>query len=231
MSAETTLLDHDERFPATALREVPWTVRGSGYVVILRAGALTDQELFVPPSLLGKRHGEMISLLFFDYDVTACGPYRELIIAGVFEFAEGAYSSILRAFTSSYEAVANGRHHWGTPKDHGDIAVERGSGKRDRVVVSRGGHVVAELEIEPSGLTIPVTTAVLPSDLRTMIQHWRGKQYSLTLNAKGKMRMAKLHRSRFDPQFFPDVSKSSVIAAAYLPAFEMKLPAAGLRDI
>jgi hypothetical protein len=231
MNADTLLLEPDEHIPEVTLSAVPWVVHGSGYVVLVRAGALTDQQLFVAPSLRGKRHGEIISLLVFDYTSTPCGPYREMLVAAVFDFAEGHYSSVTRAFTSTYAGVVNSRQHWGVPKDRADIAVERLSDKRDRVAVSREGHVIAELDLEQSGFSIPVTTAVLPAELRTMVQHWRGKQYSLVLNAKGKTRLAKLRTARFDPRFFPDVSKSSVIAAAYLPSFELTLPAAAMRDI
>ena len=231
MSSEQVLLEPDEQMPKVTLRALPWTIQGSGYVVILRGAELTDQQLFVPPSLRGKRHGEMVSMLFFDYTSTGCGPYRELTVAAVFDFGVGQYSSITRAFTSTYDGVANSRQHWGAPKDRADIAVERVSDKRDRVQVSRDGTFVAELDLEQSGFSIPVTTAILPSELRTMVQHWRGKEYSLVLSAKGKMRMAKLKSARFDPRFFPDLSKSSVIAAVYMPSFEMTLPAAALRDI
>jgi hypothetical protein len=209
----------------------PWTLQGSGYVVLLRAGALSDQELFVPPSLLGKRQGQTLSLLFFDYQSSVCGPYRELMLGVGFEFDEGHYSSITRAYASTQDSAANSQLNWGLPAERADFAVDRVSAKRDHVVLTREGRVIVELELEHSGLSVPVTTALLPSDLRTMVQHWHGKQYSLTLNAKGKVRMAKLQRSRIDPRAFPDVSQSSVIAAAYLPTFELKLPSPALRDI
>src|ERR1700754_2500852 len=112
MSAENMLLTQDEQLPAARLCALPWTIQGSGYVVLLRAGELSDEQLFVPPSLRGKRHGDTLSLLFFDYTSTACGPSRELIVAAVFDFAEGAFSSITRAFTSTHDGVSNSRHHW-----------------------------------------------------------------------------------------------------------------------
>jgi hypothetical protein len=231
MSADSTLPGPEDRISEATLYPAPWTLHGSGYVVLLRAGALTDQQLFVPPSLLGKRHGHTLSLLFFDYQASVCGPYRELMIGVGFDFDEGQYSSITRAYASTRDSVANSRLNWGLPADHADFAVERVSARHDQVVLTREGHVIAELELEHSGLSIPVTSALLPSDLRTMVQHWRGKQYSLALKAKGKLRMAKLQRSRFDPRFFPDLSQSSVIAAAYLPSFELKLPGPELRDL
>jgi hypothetical protein len=231
MSGESRLLEQDDVTASPALVAPPWTMHGSCYIVLLRAGSLTDQQLCVPPSLVGKRHGQTLSLVFFDYAITACGPYRELILGVGFDFAEGQYSSITRAYASTLDSVANTRRNWGVPVDLADFSVERVSSKRDQVVLTREGRVIADLELEHFGLSIPVTTALLPSDLRTMVQHWHGKQYGLTLNAKGKMRMAKLRRSRFDAGSFPDVSQSSVIASAYLPSFELELPAATQRDI
>lgn len=231
MSAELTLLEQEDRVEERRLYPAPWTVQGSCYVVLLRTNALTDRALFVPETLQGKRQGQMLSLCFFDYQVSACGPYQELIIAPAFDFRDGQYSSVTRAYASTPDSVANIRRNWGVPVDHAEFSCQRVTDKRDSFVLSRAGRAIAELEFEHSGFSLPVTTAVLPADLRTMVQHWRGKEYRLALQAKGKMKMAKLRRSRFDSAFFPDVSQATVTAAAYLPSFELKLPPATPREI
>jgi Acetoacetate decarboxylase (ADC) len=147
-----------------------------------------------------------------------------LVAPAAFDFQDGHYLSITRIFVSTYQSVVNGRINWGIPKDHADFTVQRSADRTDHIVVSRGGKVIADLRLSHHGLTVPVHSGILPAGLRTVKQHWRGKEYGVTLSAKGSLRMAKLVDARFDPEFFPDVAQGRVIAAGYLPSFDMTFP-------
>jgi hypothetical protein len=224
MTAEMLVLEH-QQLPEVPLKPAPWELHGSGYVLIVRIPeTVSDDDLFVPPSLRNKRHGRTVYLLLLDYQRSDCGPYRELMIAPAsFDFAEGRFPSITRIYVSTYDSVVNGRRNWGIPKDHADFEVQH-EDKADRVTLSRGGHVFARLHLRSSGLALPVNSALLPATMRTIKQHWQGQVHAMTLKAKGSLRMAKLVEWSFDPKFFPDLAGGDVVAAAYLPSFEMTFP-------
>jgi hypothetical protein len=232
MTAETLVWEADG-LPQVPSYPAPWLLRGSGYVIAVRMSEdVLQQQSFVPPSLAGKEHGRTAAVMLFNYESSNCGPYRELLIApAVFDFPQGHFASITRIYVSSYESVVNGRKNWGIPKDYAEFAVSRGDDQVEQVALSRAGHVFAEFQLKAWGPRLPAYGNLLPASLRTLVQHWRGKSYSLTLQAKGSMRMAKLLDWRFDPAYFPDLSRCRVLTAMYLPSFEMTFPVAGVQDI
>jgi len=229
MTAETLVLER-EHLPEVPLKPAPWQLHGSGYVLIAKVPeSLSDDDLFVPPSLRDKRHGRTVYILLLDYQQSDCGPYHELMIAPAsFDFSEGRFPSITRIYVSTYDSVVNGRRNWGIPKDRADFAVEH-VGKAHRVTLSRDGHEFARLHLQSGGLALPVNSALLPAGMRTVKQHWQGQVHAITLKAKGSLRMAKLLDWSFDPTFFPDLAGASVVAAAYLPGFEMTFPLSDVR--
>jgi hypothetical protein len=227
MTAEARVLERGH-LPVVPSKPAPWKLTGSGYVLVVRMPeSFDDAQAFVAPSLLGKRRGRIAYVLCFDYEQADCGPYQELMFApGVFVFPEGKYPSISRIYVSTYDSVVNGRQNWGIPKDRADFSRVRDQQGVDNITLQRDGHCFATLRLRPYGLSLPVHSALLPAGLRTVMQHWCGKSYRITLEAKGKLRMAKLLDWHFDAAYFPDVAQGKVLAAAYLPHFELTFPVA-----
>jgi hypothetical protein len=227
------VLDPEHALPKVELQPAPWQLQASAYVLAVRMPEdVLDTAAFVPPSLAGKRCGHTAYVLFVDYRQANCGPYRELLVApAVYDFGEGHYPSITRIFVSTYDSVVNGRINWGLPKDRADFTIERGNDNVDTVRVSRDGHVFANMRFKSYGLTFPVTSALLPAGLRTLMQHWQGKSYRFTLSAKGALRMAKLVEWTFDPTMFPDLARGKVLMAGYFPSFDMTFPVATVREL
>ncbi len=226
------VIEREEVLPQVPLHPAPWLLHASAYVLAVRMPEdVIDTASFVPASLAGKRTGHTAYVLFVDYKQSNCGPYQELLVSpAVYDFGDGHYPTITRIYVSTYESVVNGRINWGIPKDRADFSVERGKDNVDRVRVSRDGHVFADMRFKPYGLTFPVTSALLPAGLRTLMQHWRGKSYRFTLSAKGNLRMAKMVEWTFDPKMFPDLARGKVLMAGYFPSFEMTFPVATVRD-
>jgi hypothetical protein len=227
MTAESLVLEPDDALPSVPMAAAPWQLKGSGYVLAIRLPeTLIEQHAFVPPSLAGRRHGNTAYVLLADFHASNCGAYQELLISpATFTFPEGHYCSITRIYVSSYASVVNGRRNWGLPKDHAEFSTERTAERAERVTLSRAGHVFAEFHLSHHGLAFPVNSGILPASMRTVMQHWRGQQYGVTLRAKGSLRMAKLLEWRFDPAFFPDLAQGHVLAAGYFPGFELTFPA------
>ena len=228
------VLESDGALPQVPLKPAPWVLEASAYVLAVRMPEdVIDHASFVPPVLAGKRRGHTAYVLYVDYRKADVGPYRELLVApAVYDFGEdGEYPTITRIYVETYDSVVNGRRNWGIPKDRADFAVEQVAKNTDQVKVSRDGRVFADMKFSSYGLSLPVTSWVLPAGLRTLMQHWQGKTYKFTLSAKGSMKMAKLVEWRFDPQYFPDLARGKVLAAAYFPNFEMTFPVAQIRDV
>ncbi|HKU36823.1 MAG TPA: acetoacetate decarboxylase family protein [Polyangiales bacterium] len=225
------VLEREDALPQVPRHPAPWQLTASAYVLAVRMPEeILDRQSFVPPSLAGKRCGDISFFLYVDYSATNCGPYREIIFApALYDFGEGRYPTITRIYVETYDSVVNGRLNWGIPKDRADFQHER-EGKVDRVRVSRDGHVFADMRFAPYSLPMPVTSWLLPAGLRTLMQHWQGKSYRFTLSAKGMLRLGKLVDWHFDPKFFPDLARGKVIAGAYFPKFEMTFPVATVQD-
>jgi hypothetical protein len=225
------VLERDEDLPHVARHPAPWQLQASAYVLVLRMpDDVLDRGAFAPPSLAGKRCGNISYVLYVDYRGAPCGPYQELMVApAVYDFGEGRYPSITRIYVSTYDSVVSGRANWGIPKDRADFQHER-EGKLDRIRVAREGHVFADMRFQPQGLAVPVMSWLLPSRLLTLTQHWQGKSYRFTLSAKGRMSLAKLVDWKFDPKYFPDLARGKVIAGAYFPTFDMTFPVATVQD-
>jgi hypothetical protein len=232
MTAERLVLEPDG-LPTVPAAPAPWLLRGAGYVFVLRLPeALRDEQCFVPPSLAGKRRSRWAYVMYMDYASSPAGPYRELLIVpGTFDFQPGTFSSITRIYVSTYASVVNGRANWGIPKDQADFDVRQEDQYIDVVRVSRNGHVFAELRVQNFGLNLPVHSSLLPKGTRTLAQHWLGKVYCLTLQASGKLRLAKVLDWRFDPKFFPDLAQGRVLAGGYLPSFDMTFPVPSVREL
>lgn len=226
------VLEPDSALPEAAHLPGPWRLRAWAYALAVSMPEdVIDAGSFAPPSLAGKRRGRMAYVLFADHQEADCGPYQQLLVApAVYDFGDGTYPTITKIYVSNYDCVVNGRRNWGFPEDRADFSIERGRDGIDSVRVSREGRVIASLKVKPYGLTFPVTSALLPAELRTVAQHWEGKTYKVTLSAKGSLRMAKLIEWSFDPALFPDLARGKVWLAGHFPSFDMTFPAATIRD-
>jgi len=230
--SDPLVLEKDADLPSVPRRPAPWQMHASGYVfAVLMPEDVLDQAAFVPSELVPRRKNRISVVLFVDYSETAVGPYRELLVTpAAYAHAQGTYPSITRIYVDSYDSVVNGRLNWGIPKDRADFERTPGAGGTETVRVSRAGHTFAELVLRPYGPTLPVRSWLLPSPLRTLVQHWQGKSYRFTLSASGKARLASVEHWSFDPNFFPDLARGRVLTGAYLPSFDMLFPVAELRE-
>ena len=235
-AAESTtprVLEPDSALPDVPAHPAPWQLTASAYMLLVKLPEhVLDQGAFVPPALVGKRRSGLSVVLLVDYQKADCGPYGELmLIPAAFAFDQGNYLTITRIFVSTYESAVNGRRNWGIPKDRADFAVERDAKGCDRVRVSRDGHTFADFELRAFGPSLPVRSWMLPTPVRSLMQHWNKQSYSFELLASGSMRMASLRSWSFDPQYFPDLAQGRVLAAAHFPKFEMLFPVPEMKPL
>jgi hypothetical protein len=213
----------------------PWTLRGRGYICMLRAPAdLLDNQSFVTESLLGRRGASRFCyMMFVDYSDSPVGPYHELLfIPGTFPFEDGRrHLSISRIFVSSLDSVVNGQRNWGIPKDVAQFDVRYGGNGLDRVRVSRDGKTFAELDFASWPIPLPFTTAILPDSWVTLGQHHDGQSYVYQPSAQGWIRPASLKRAQFDPAVFPDLAQATSLLTVGVSRFTMTFHESAIRPI
>ncbi len=208
----------------------PWTLTGSGFVVALRAPAPGDpSDSFLPADLAASRAGRLAWLVFADYASSDCGPYRELLyIPGHCTFGARTCLTIGRIFVSTEVSVENGRRNWGIPKDCCTFDVDRTADGHVRVRLALAGRTFADLTFRAYGVSLPVTTALVPARFRTLAQRREGRRYVYVPKARGKARPAELLAGWTDPALFPAISKDRVLFAVAADSFAMDFPIATL---
>ena len=159
----STFLQSSDRLPPTERVPAPWSLRGHGWIVLLRlprkAAARTD---FVPTSLQAYLRAAISTLVCVEYSSAPCGAYRELLlIPGTMRFPDGRrHASISRILVSTWASVANGRANWGIPKDRADTFEIVRDGSTERFRVADGGRELCRLDFEaPRGPRLPMRTS------------------------------------------------------------------------
>lgn len=219
---------------SVALAPAPWNLQGSGYIMaVWLPGHVSDDALFVPHTLRGKRRGRLALLMFVDYQHSDVGPYHELLlIPGRFPFNDSVNHSITRIFVSTLESVVNGNRNWGIPKECCDFAVHYGADRDHITLTAEDGTCFAELNFRPRRLfRIPISTALVPKKLRTLGQHREGQQFLYAPDARGHIKPARLLSARFDSRYFPDLAQGKVISCWKVTDFRMIFPVAAIAPI
>jgi hypothetical protein len=226
--SEYRLLVADEALPAVVRAPAPWTLRGDGWILLLRLPeAVRRDPRHLPPELRDRPLGGPSMVMFVDYAESPAGPYRELLyIPGRFDFGDGRRAwAVTRIYVSTWESVVNGRLNWGIPKDHADFHREPlGRGERLRVTVD--GQAAATLELAPRGPALPFHAALLPRGLRRLVQHHAGRRFEFTPGARGRTALGQVRRLASDGALFPSLSAARVLLALRTPRFTLEFPVA-----
>lgn len=205
----------------------PWFLLGRGYIILFK---LTPDFVAawgaVPEALEGCFAGGVGTVMYVDYLSSDVGPYRELLfVPGMFSLGSKRYFSITRIYVSTQDSVVNGRNNWGIPKERADFEVAR-DGDSECIRVSRDGVFCAELHFRSCRCGMPVTTAVIPPGMRTLIHAHGGRTYLTTPGARGSLAPARLTRAITDESLFPDFTYGRILCSFSVPKFLMTFPKA-----
>jgi hypothetical protein len=227
------MLQPDSTLPPVPLRPAPWDLRGWGWIVALKLPPQSPaRDRFLPAELAGRGRGLASYLMFVDYAISGCGPYRELLfIPGAFPFGDGRrHLTISRILVSTWDSVVNGRANWGIPKDRADFQVRTGAGggREDHIRVTSEGREVCELRLATLRFapSLPVNGALLPGRVRTLAQRLRAQTHYYAPAARGRVRPGRLLSWRFDDALFPDLAGAAVVAVLKAESFELRFPVA-----
>lgn len=210
----------------------PWSLTGSGYIVLMRLPPRSLRSEPCTPADLTDRLVPGLSLMMFvDYRNSPVGPYRELLfIPGRFRIDGSKHWSITRIVVDSAQSVVSGRANWGIPKEQARIDIERQPDGTEWIEVSQDGRRMAELVFDTAGPTLPVDGAIIPRRLRSMSQFRDGTRYSFSPDASGPVSYARLRAIRTDHERFPEIRTSNVVMALRAPRFELTFPVAQTED-
>lgn len=211
----------------------PWAIRGRGYVSLMRGpAAVLDGDPFIAPALRGKRRpGRLAILMLVDYADTPAGPYRELLyIPGSYDFHGRQFWSISRIFVSTLDSVVNGRRNWGIPKDKAEF-VFAPTPRGERITVSVDGREIAGFDYDRAGITLPLTTAIIPGSLRRLGQVMGDHLFTLAPGAGGRAGLSRLRDWHGDGKVMPDLSALKPILSVAIPRFHMSFPVASITPL
>jgi hypothetical protein len=230
-----TFLQSSEALPETPRVPAPWSLRGHGWIVILRLPRQSaGRTAFVPEALHSSLRAAISALVCVEYVSAPCGAYRELLlIPGTMRFPDGRrYASISRILVSTWASVVNGRANWGIPKDRADTIEIVRDAATERFRVADGEHGGCRLDFEaPRGPRLPLRTSWLPAGWGTLAQLHEQRAYYYRPTASGSLRPVRLLRARYDGTLFPDLSSATVLAAFRVEAFTMEFPVARVEEV
>lgn len=225
------LLTPDAALPDVVRAPAPWTLRGDGWIMLLRLPeAARSDPRQLPPELRGRPLAGPSMLMFVDYAESPAGPYRELLyIPGRFRTAEGVRAwSVTRIFVSTWDSVVNGRLNWGIPKDLAQFT-RTPTGRSERIDVAAGDRRIASLELEARGLALPVHAALLPRGLLRLVQYHGTQRFEFTPAARGRASLARVGNIAADPELLGEFSGARVSLALRIPEFRLHFPVAASR--
>ena len=225
------LLTPDAALPEVARAPAPWTLRGDGWVLLLRLPeAVRSDSRQWPPELRGRPLAGPSILMFVDYAESPAGPYRELLyIPGRFRTADGVPAwSVTRIFVSTWDSVVNGRLNWGIPKDLAQFA-RTPTARGERIDVTAGERRIASLALEARGPVLPVHAALLPRGLRRLVQYHGKQRFEFTPGARGRASLARVGSIAADPELLAELSGARVSLALRIPEFRLQFPVAASR--
>ena len=136
--------------PETPRVAAPWSLRGGGWIVLLRLPRRSAaRTAYLPPSLQSSLRAAISALVCVEYVSAPCGAYRELLLVpGTMRFPDGRrHASISRILVSTWASVVNGRANWGIPKDRAEFDITRDA-DTERFRVADGDRELCRLDFE-----------------------------------------------------------------------------------
>ncbi len=210
----------------SSLAAAPWQLSGEGYVVAVWQSSNSNHN----KQKVWRSRGQVQLLIFAHYQQSDVGTYDEILhIPNLKRGAIKGYPSIAKIYVSSMASVINGQKNWGIPKELAvfDYRSAKQATDSDVVVLkTTNQHPIAHIEFQVRGFKFPISTALIPKRLRTLVQNWQGKRFYTAPEAKGQAYLARVKSWSFDPVYFPDLSKAKVISAIKIKDLEMVFPIA-----
>lgn len=212
---------------AVTLHPAPWQLRGTGYILLCKFPAeFVRQHAGLSTQMQDAFQGGLGTVMVVDYAQSDAGPYQELLfIPGRFCVAGQGCFHVPKIYVSSQASIVNGRRNWAIPKEQADMQFAR-NGRQESVQFSIQAQTQGSLRVTTLPFKLPITTALLPASLRTLIQPSAEGLLKTVIRAYGMAQAIKVDEINFNPEFFPPVEKQHILLAVKVPVFHMTFPEA-----
>jgi hypothetical protein len=206
----------------------PWKLTGTGYILLYRfPDQFCRRKGFIPQQNLESFRGGLGTVMYVDYHSSDAGPYQELLfIPGRFDFSGKRFYSITKIYVSTRESVEGGKANWGIPKELASFEKQAEGKGLERIRIHAAGSQIAEFLFQTCRMSIPVTTAVIPSGLRTLAQSQGEGTLLTTLESRGAIAPARLAECSMDSRFFPPINELRPLCTVRVSRFSMVFPQA-----
>lgn len=212
------------------LKPAPWQLTGNGFILVywFSKSFLLNNDL-IPPALTANFRGGPSVVVLVNYHRSDVGPYYELLfMPGRFEHKGRQFSSITRIYVSTEASVVNGRKNWAIPKETANFDWQINNDGLENVRVMQGDQTFANFTFQAIGPTLPVSSGLIPSGWRTLMQPADTHLLFTKLQSSGKVRLAWHRDTVIDGQYFPDLAQGRLLAACKVSQFDMTFPVATL---
>ncbi|GAB2479617.1 acetoacetate decarboxylase family protein [Algoriphagus taiwanensis] len=204
----------------------PWDLKGEGIILIYSFKKdWVEQEGNLPKGLRGKFRGGLGFVMLVDYTESPVGTYKELLIIPG-KFGQPKKQAITHIYVDSEASTQNGRANWGIPKKTAPFTWEKSEGT-DQISIFSDGKKVFSATVAHGGIPFPVTTSLIPIDLR---QLWEKKTYLTQPKGTGWGKLAKIKSLELDPDFFPDIREIRPLLAVKVNPFHIHFPQPTILD-
>ena len=204
----------------------PWELMGEGIILIYKFSKdWVEEKSRLPTHLQGQFKGGLGFVMLVDYQKSPVGPYRELLIIPG-KFGQPKKQAITHIYVDSEASTQNGRANWGIPKKTAPFTWEKSEGT-DQISIFSDGKKVFSATVAHGGIPFPVTTSLIPIDLR---QIWEKKTYLTKPKGKGWGKLAKIKNLELDPEFFPDIRGIRPLLAVKVNPFHIHFPQPTILD-
>jgi hypothetical protein len=208
----------------------PWHFSGNAFILVYwfsKSSMLKNG--FIPSAMATNFRGGPSVVVLVNYHYSNVGPYYELLfVPGRFEHRGRQYSSITQIYVSTQASVVNGRKNWAIPKEIANFDWRIDDDAVENVRVRQGDQTFANFTFRHAGPTLPVSTNLIPSGWRTLMQPVDTHLLFTKLQSSGTVRLAWCREAVVDGQYFPDLARGRLLAACKVSHFDMIFPVATL---
>ncbi|HEY1058531.1 MAG TPA: acetoacetate decarboxylase family protein [Limnobacter sp.] len=211
----------------------PWTLRGNGAIVVLKPRhSDLRHDGAIPEDIRTTLKSPLSVLMVVNYTESNAGPYQELLfIPGTCEFSGKRLGTISNIYVTTQTSVDNGRANWGIPKQLCEFTQTQPEAGHVRTIASVDGVPFFDMQTSSIGPRLPVNTAWIPAFFKTLGQRMGGREFVYSPQAKGRSRLARVHKLQTMGHHFPHLSSADVLAAFEITDFEMVFPIPKIRDL
>lgn len=149
----------------------PWNLTGSiAYLFLHGSRSVYDTFNENPDPVRSPFRGGLGGMLLVRYTDSPVGPYDELLFfPGCYQFGDKTYYRITQIYVSSLDSVVNGRRNWNVPKK-----LARFDWNNDntyvKVYLPDSNDPFCTVRVRPRLYCLPVSSAIVPSSFRTLLQ-------------------------------------------------------------